>query len=717
MGAGLSFVFNNGTSAIGYVSLPYAGTGLAVTIDWGDGTTDNSLTHTYTLVNATAKVSLTGGTITQFGSYNWAGVQLLTRLTNTAGDDNWGWGTGAINMSYAFYNAYNLTSVPSTIPVGVNNISYMFCNTSVFNSDISSWNVSNVTDMSLIFSGAIAFNSDISSWIVSNVTDMNNMFYEATVFNQILNSWNVSNVTDMVGMFAMALSFDTDISIWNVSNVTDMGYMFNNATVFNQNIRSWNTTSVTSYSNMFGAATMMIATYTGVTGFGTTPTSDFFNYNPYSLDFTFDNGASAIGYVALPYGGTGLAVRVDWGDGTTDNSLNHTYIATNAIAKVEVTSGTITQFGSSDWLGIRLLRSLANNTGDDNWGWGTGAINMNYAFSGATNLTSVPSTIPVGVNNMTMMFGNASVFNSDISSWNVSNVTDMNNMFLYALVFNSDISNWNVSNVTNMSAMFVSTYVFNSDISSWIVSNVVDMTYMFDGATVFNQILNSWNVSNVISMNSMFSDASSFNSDISSWNVSNVIDMNSMFANIVVFNQDISNWNVSNVADMAGMFVSAYAFNSDISNWNVSNVTDMNSMFSGSVYFNADISSWNVSNVTDMRYMFSYARSFDQNIRSWNVSNVNNMTQMFNGAELLNQDVRYWKPNNVTSFNNMFNSATEMIAQYNPIEPLGYTPRNGFGITPTIDFFNDDWNLIKVTSGNPYISLYTGRFYTQAPNL
>ena len=38
-----------------------------------------------------------------------------------------------------------------------------------------------------------AFNQDISSWDVSSVTDMEYMF-RATPFNQDISSWDVSNV-------------------------------------------------------------------------------------------------------------------------------------------------------------------------------------------------------------------------------------------------------------------------------------------------------------------------------------------------------------------------------------------------------------------------------------------------------------------------------------------------------------------------------------------
>ena len=53
----------------------------------------------------------------------------------------------------------------------------MFHGADAFNSDISSWDVSNVTNMSWMFNGAGAFNQDLSSWDVSNVNGMSSMFF------------------------------------------------------------------------------------------------------------------------------------------------------------------------------------------------------------------------------------------------------------------------------------------------------------------------------------------------------------------------------------------------------------------------------------------------------------------------------------------------------------------------------------------------------------
>ena len=118
-----------------------------------------------------------------------------------------------------------------------------------FNQDISSWDVSNVTNMYAMFYDATSFNQDIGSWDVSNLTDMEFMFYDATSFNQDISSWDVSNVTNMYEMFENASSFNQPIGNWDVSNVTNMYEMFENASSFNQNLSTWNVENVSDCSN------------------------------------------------------------------------------------------------------------------------------------------------------------------------------------------------------------------------------------------------------------------------------------------------------------------------------------------------------------------------------------------------------------------------------------------------------------------------------------
>ena len=111
----------------------------------------------------------------------------------------------------------------------------MFHN-SLFDGNISNWDVSNVTDISDMFHRS-KFSGDISKWNVSNVTDMSRLFYYNSNFNGDISNWDVSNVTNMSLLFANS-KFNGDISNWNVKNVTDMYHMFEHS-VFNQDISKW----------------------------------------------------------------------------------------------------------------------------------------------------------------------------------------------------------------------------------------------------------------------------------------------------------------------------------------------------------------------------------------------------------------------------------------------------------------------------------------------
>ena len=179
------------------------------------------------------------------------------------------------NIGTVTYTVVNLTTlkflieqgddVSKVVPSLVTDMSDLFKNNSTFNQNISTWDVSNVTNMSGMFYGAVtgsatAFNQPIGDWDVTNVTNMSRMFYGATAFNQPIGDWDVSSVTDMSAMFLSSAlisdvnAFNQPIGNWNVSNVTDMGNMFSYARNFNQNISTWDVSNVTNMSNMFGAA-------------------------------------------------------------------------------------------------------------------------------------------------------------------------------------------------------------------------------------------------------------------------------------------------------------------------------------------------------------------------------------------------------------------------------------------------------------------------------
>ncbi|GAB5407647.1 MAG: hypothetical protein BalsKO_00120 [Balneolaceae bacterium] len=126
-----------------------------------------------------------------------------------------------------------------------------------FNADISSWDVSSVTNMASMFQYQYDFNADISAWDVSNVTNMQNMFREADSFDRDISAWDVSSVTNMQYAFGLTDIFNSDLSAWDVSSVTNMSFMFFGAEAFNQDLSSWCITNIASEASNFSTSSVL----------------------------------------------------------------------------------------------------------------------------------------------------------------------------------------------------------------------------------------------------------------------------------------------------------------------------------------------------------------------------------------------------------------------------------------------------------------------------
>lgn len=256
-------------------------------------------------------------------------------------------------------------------------------------------------------------------------------------------------------------------------------------------------------------------------------------------------------------------VTVEWGDGTyTTHTANYPQSATNSIIHTYSSPGTYTiairgeteQFGDNDQVDVD--RRIYSEKISKVFSFGDlGLKSLESAFSGAVNLTQVPSYLPTGVESLSKSFAHASLFNdSNVSGWDVSSVTDMSWMFNNASNFDADLSNWDVSNVTNMRAMFYYANSFNQDISGWNVSKVTDMVNMFEQADQFNADITSWDVSKVTDMTGMFFGADLFNQPVGNWNTEGLQVASYMFAQAGAFDQSLANWDVTKVIAMVDMF-------------------------------------------------------------------------------------------------------------------------------------------------------------------
>ena len=73
--------------------------------------------------------------------------------------------------------------------------------------------------------------------------------FSCSYCNTDISKWDVSNVTSMKGMFSHS-EFNGDISNWDINKVNNMGYMFSGSK-FNRDISNWNAEHAYTY-NMFG---------------------------------------------------------------------------------------------------------------------------------------------------------------------------------------------------------------------------------------------------------------------------------------------------------------------------------------------------------------------------------------------------------------------------------------------------------------------------------
>ena len=137
----------------------------------------------------------------------------------------------------------------------VTNFANVFQGCNQFNQDLNSWDTSNVTYMGATFSRATSYNQPLTGWTTSGVTNMQNMFFSATSFNGDITNWDVSNVTTFKEMFEFAFAFNQDIGSWDVSSATNMFDMFASATTFNQDLSSWDVSNVSDFDGMFSNAT------------------------------------------------------------------------------------------------------------------------------------------------------------------------------------------------------------------------------------------------------------------------------------------------------------------------------------------------------------------------------------------------------------------------------------------------------------------------------
>lgn len=479
------------------------------TINWGDGVKELIPSGTTIATHTYPPNSFDGHTIKLFPSDNSraCGVNGISWQNGLHRVDSWG-DFNLTSIQGLFAGSLSSTIFPSYLPSTVNNIKNCFLN-SLISSDVTGWDVSNVTDMNGTFDGCHSFNQDISGWNTSNVTDMRYMFNDCDVFNRNLRYWNTANVTNMSYMFKNCAGFNPERLEWNVGNVTDMSFMFYGCTDFQSHLSNWNAVNVWDMSYMFYGCSARNRSFQSFNTSNVTDMNHMFAYSGQSLElkdsFVVDN-VTDMSYM-FRNATVGNAPSAGW---NTTNVTNMEGMFMNAFTYngVQPASWNVSNVTNMSY----MFRSNSSRTNfGETFSWNTGNVtNMSHMFSGCTSYNADMYWNTSNVTDMSSMFsGCKSLRKSKLGTWNVSNVTNMQGMFadsefgrplnIGAGEYGADdlIDTWNVSNVTNMSGMFFVNNWFNQNISSWNTINLTNMGQMFQYASRFNQNLSGWDVSNV----------------------------------------------------------------------------------------------------------------------------------------------------------------------------------------------------------------------------
>lgn len=251
------------------ITLPVSGTGLNITVDWGDGSATETITteyptHTYAQAGI-YEISVLGncpewGKISYqeyiaFGetSRNYTYAKYLTNVIQL----------GELNATkYTFAKCENLTRFkgeklvsPNTF-ANVNTMGYMFAGcTNLKEIDLTNFDTKDVTDMNRMFEGCSSVETlDLTSFDTSKVTNMESLFAGCTSLKNIdISKLKTDLVTSMSHMFGNCRNLKTlDFSNFNTSNVKNMAWMFGNCiNIESLDLSSFNTSNVTTMAAMF----------------------------------------------------------------------------------------------------------------------------------------------------------------------------------------------------------------------------------------------------------------------------------------------------------------------------------------------------------------------------------------------------------------------------------------------------------------------------------
>ena len=567
----------------------------------------------------------------------------------------------------------NINGLDSLCTSKVTSIGSMFVNCKNLTSlDLSSWDTSSCTNMSGIFNGCSALTSvDLSSWNTSKSTSMSYMFVNCSSLTSLdLSSWYTSQCTDMSSMFRSCSKLETlNIPNFDTKNVYNVSNMFEWSTSLKTlDLSTWDTRKVTFTNAMFQGwnNTQTVYYEPPFWSIGTTTLNSNINWviqvtrnNGYWLDMsaiTEDTTITLFNENNLPT----EEILTDWGDGTQNSELTHTYSTAGEYIVISNLQNGNTNNNMKGYLTKAIIyycttpaslfftcTKLKEVNLTDNWVEKTIAkygknVSLSQVFYGCTNLETA-NTIQLTKFKPTHMVGTfyncKKIKEIDLTGLDTSSVKGFNNCFAVCESISEvkGMENWDTSSATDMSSMFAFSFIPTLNLSSWDFSKVTTM-YQF----AKNSRITSIDLSNTTFNNTRFTEFLYNNLHITTVNLSGTNisgNMESMFLSC----SKLENINLTNAIIKPSILKQTFGYcekltSLDTERIDVNSCKSMESTFKQcSSLTSLDLSSWDTSQCTDMSNMFNGCGASVINLANWNTDNVTSMQLMFNSCSSLEE--------------------------------------------------------------------------------
>lgn len=710
-------------------------------------------------------INLSGWNVPKLSNMSsmFAGIGAASKLTSV-NMSNWTMGTPA-NMNSMFYNNANLTSIDFTgskmVSSGLQQ-TFQTC-TKLTSLDLSGWSAPNTIITTQAFFQCNVLNSLKLFEMKSN--NMNGMFHRCQVLQTLdVSGIDVSNVKDMFNMFSecSALTEIIGISRWNTTNVTNIGYAFNNCSSLTElDLSNWDTRKVTEIVNAFAGWTSDQTVYyqPPYWSLGTTSLNSDINWvinitrnNGYWLDMTGITGDTEIKLFNennLPT----EEILTDWGDGTRNSELTHTYSTAgeyvvvsnlqlgrheNTTVRPYLVQANIYYKTSLQYL-FESCTKLKTVTFADNFINilnQQGTQNFFRLFNGCSLLTDTNEEQwkKLKPNDMTQTFTNcASLITLDLENFDTSEVKTLQNTFLNcsALTEIKGIEKLDVSNITSLNSTFKGCGIPTLNLSKWKFKDGVNMYQCFNGSKItsidlsnttiksgFQELfyncksLETVNLSGATltgTMQAMFSGCNELTSIDFTGATIKPTNLYGTFNNCLKLTTiDTSTWDLSDCTSLTRCFVGCSGLTSiiGIEDWNVEKVTNMEGTFQACSKLELlDLSSWNVSKCTTMANMFNGCSSLTSlDLSSWNTDNVTTTNLMFNNCSSIKElDLSSFTTTKLTNI-------TYMLERCSSLKTLDISNFNLDNFSPTQMFYSTQ-NIENI--GLLYVSSHTVNLISQ----